>query len=97
MQPIPAPEVEALEPRPEAPSRADANAPLDLGGFSLVSGGPIYRLWQRTGLTGNGESNIQSHCKAGAGAAFRTCRLRSSVQPFTAAPHGIQYPGASGD
>jgi len=37
----------------EVPSGAEATYLIDFGNFSLVSGGPLYQLWQRTGLTGD--------------------------------------------
>ena len=42
-----------LETRPEMPTDARQTYPKELGDFSLVSGGPLYRLWQRTRLSGD--------------------------------------------
>ncbi len=38
----------------EVPSGADARALKDPDDFSLVAGGPLFRLWRRTGLAGDG-------------------------------------------
>jgi hypothetical protein len=41
---------ELSRPRHEVPVAADDKSPTDLSHFSLVSGGPLYRLWRRAGL-----------------------------------------------
>jgi len=42
-----------LEIQREVPSGADARALKDPDDFSLVAGGPLFRLWRRTGLAGD--------------------------------------------
>jgi hypothetical protein len=44
---------QAPERQPVVPSAGDAGATKDPGDFSLVSGGPLFRLWGRTGLAGD--------------------------------------------
>jgi hypothetical protein len=51
--PDPGPLAEVPRPRHEAPAAAEATSLADPGHFSLVNGGPLYRLWQRTGLVGD--------------------------------------------
>jgi hypothetical protein len=42
-----------LELQHEVPSGADEKYLKELGNFSLISGGPLFQLWRRTGLTGD--------------------------------------------
>lgn len=42
-----------LEIHRDVPSGVDAGTLKDPGDFSLVSGGPLFRLWRRTGLAGD--------------------------------------------
>jgi hypothetical protein len=53
------PEVQVAELRHELPAAAEEQSRTDLDHFSLVSGGPLYRLWQRAGLAGEGMQGAQ--------------------------------------
>jgi hypothetical protein len=44
--------------RHEGPAVAEEQSLTDLGHFSLVSGGPLYQLWRRTGLAGEGMQGV---------------------------------------
>jgi hypothetical protein len=51
--PDPRPTVQVTERRHGVPPDADATTLTDVDNFSLVSGGPLYQLWRRTGLAGD--------------------------------------------
>ena len=42
-----------LNHQPEIPARVSATLPTDTDDFSLVRGGALFRLWRRTGLSGD--------------------------------------------
>jgi hypothetical protein len=48
------PEFTTLNSRPETPPASSQAAPQEPGEFSLVGGGPLYELWRRTRLSGDG-------------------------------------------
>jgi hypothetical protein len=50
---------EVPRPRHEEPAAADDKSPTDLSHFSLVSGGPLYQLWRRARLAGEGMQGVQ--------------------------------------
>jgi len=43
-----------LETRPEVPTASSQAPPKEPGEFSLVGGGPLYQIWRRTRLAGDG-------------------------------------------
>jgi hypothetical protein len=57
--PDPGPLAEVPRPRHEGPAAANDKSPTGLSHFSLVSGGPLYQLWRRTGLAGEGMQGVQ--------------------------------------